>query len=154
MVVIDIRRSKRRGSPPCSRFSFVERLGGNAEPVGNVGVFDIASLQGSDTATPRVAADNDVFDLQVQQGKVENCRNVDVVEGHDVGNVAMHKQRARPRVGDDVFADTGVGTANPEHFRLLLFGNRVVVVLVGSVFVAAKLRVAGKYRIDHRGRVP
>ena len=124
--------------------------GGDAEPVGDV-ILIHAILDGGDAAAAGVTADDDVFDLEMHHAVFEDCGDVDVVEGHDVGDIAMDKHRARLGAGHLVFADAGIGAADPEHLGLLPQSDRLVVFLIGLEFIGNELAISLQQLVDHRG---
>jgi hypothetical protein len=58
------------------------------------------SESGIDTATAGVAADENVFDLEVSNGELNNGKRVDVGGCDDVGNVAVDKDLTRLQAQD------------------------------------------------------
>lgn len=72
-----------------------------------------------DTTTAVVAADNNVLDVQVLDGVVDDGHDVDVNVADEVGNVAVDKSLARLKTGDLFGRDARVTAADPEVLGLL-----------------------------------
>lgn len=72
-----------------------------------------------DTAAAVVTTDDDVLDLQVLHGVVDNAHDVEVDAADEVGDVAVDEGLAGPQSRDLLGRDARVRTPNPEVFRLL-----------------------------------
>lgn len=72
---------------------------------------------GLDTAAVVVAADDNVFDLQVAHGVVDHGHGGKVDGGDDVGDVAVDEDLAGVEAHDFVRGDTAVGAANVPSCR-------------------------------------
>ena len=101
------------------------------------------------TAAARVATHNDVCNFEMHNAVFENGGHIDVVEGYDVGDVAMHKHRAGPGRCNDVFAHPRIGATNPEHCGRLPIGNRLIIFFIWLKFTGNELTVALEQLIDH-----
>lgn len=90
-----------------------------AEPVvdeAELGVFE----GGGDAAAAVVATDDDMFDLEVVDGVLEDREAVEVGVGEEVGDVAVDKDFAGGEAENFVGRDPAVGAADPEIFGGLL----------------------------------
>lgn len=70
-----------------------------------------------------VAAHDDLLDLEMGDGVLDDGRRVDVVGVDAVGDVAVHKEVARPAVAHGRLGDPAVGAANPENLGRLAFAE-------------------------------
>lgn len=77
------------------------------------------SKGGIDTATACVAADENVFDLEVSNGELNNGKRVDVGGCDDVGNVAVDKDLTGLQAQDGRLGDARVGATDPENLGRL-----------------------------------
>lgn len=106
------------------------------------GVQDAQVLGGHgslDTAASVVAADDDVLDLQMVDGIVDDTRGVEVDIADQVGDVAVDKGLTRSEAGDLLGGDARVAAPYPEVLGLLAGGQlgeelRVLGHLLGSPF--------------------
>jgi len=73
------------------------------------------SKGGIDTTTAGVAADENVFDLEVSNGELNDGKRVDVGGCDDVGNVAVDENLARLQTQNGGFGDTRVSASDPEN---------------------------------------
>lgn len=74
---------------------------------------------GLDTAAAVVAADNNVLNLEVLDGILDDAHNVEVRVAHQVGNVTVHKGVAGLQARDLLGGDAGVGASDPEILGVL-----------------------------------
>lgn len=76
-----------------------------------------------DTAAAVVAADDNVLDLEVLDGILNDAHNVEVRVADQVGNVAVHKGIAGLQARDLLGGDARVGTSDPEILGVLAGGE-------------------------------
>jgi hypothetical protein len=62
-----------------------------------------------------VAAENDMGDLKVLNGILNNGIRVDVCRRDDVGNVAVDKNITRLETEESSFGDSRIGAAEPDY---------------------------------------
>lgn len=70
-----------------------------------------------------MAAQDDVFDFEVDDGEFEDAGAAEVVVLDDVGDVAVHEDVAGLQAEDGGFGAAGVGAADPEDFGMLARGE-------------------------------
>jgi hypothetical protein len=70
-----------------------------------------------------VAADDDVLDLQVLDGELDDAERVDVRGRQDVGDVAVAEDLAGFQAQDRGLGAARVGAADPEDLRGLAFAQ-------------------------------
>ena len=75
---------------------------------------------GLDAAAAVVAADDDVLDVQVAHGVVDDGHDVEVGVADEVGDVAVDEHFAGLEAGDGFGGDAGVGAAWGDMFSLEL----------------------------------
>src|SRR6185436_14902862 len=75
-------------------------------------------------ATPVMATDDDVLDLQNVHGVLEHRQAVEVGVDDEVGDVAVDEQLARQEAHDFIRRNAAVGAADPEVSRGLLLRQR------------------------------
>lgn len=78
--------------------------------------------RGGDAAARRVPADDDVLDLEVEDGELDDGQQADVGGVDDVGDVAVREDVAGLAAEDDALGDSRVGAAQPEDRGSLAFG--------------------------------
>ena len=66
-------------------------------------------------------AQNDMFDLEVLDGVLDDAEGVQVARVQDIGDVAMNEDISRLEAEDRRFGNAGVGAANPEDLGGLAF---------------------------------
>ena len=98
---------KRGACPPMLRPT------GDHKPVADVAVNHAVGTGRGDAAALVMAAHDDVADVQIVQTVLNDSRDIDVVVGDDVGNVAVDEQFTGPQPGSA--GGTRVGAADPEH---------------------------------------
>lgn len=116
---------------------------------------------GLDAAAAVVATDDDVLDLEVLDGVVEDGSDVEVDVADQVGDVAVDKGLAGLEAGDLLGGDARVAAANPQVLGLLAgaeLGEElgVLCLLVGGPLgvvlkhtVVGLLQVAGDLLVRH-----
>ena len=93
------------------------------------------------TSTARMATKDDLLDLQMADGILDDSLGAEVGRVEDIGDIAVDEDVTGLEAEDGGFRDAGVGAADPEDFgRLALgeFGQQVgfgAVGLFGPVFV-------------------
>ena len=92
-----------------------------------------------DTTTAGVAADENVFDLEVSNGELNNGKRVDVGGCDDVGDVAVDENLARLQAQNGRLGDTRVGTSDPENLGGLALCRLGEEVRVGLLHAGAPL---------------
>jgi hypothetical protein len=92
---------------------------GDVKPVPDVAVLDLGGARRGHPPAAVVAAHHDVGHPQVLDRELDDCGHIDVVVGHDVGDVAMDEQLARPAVQDLLRRHPGVRATDPEQMGLL-----------------------------------
>src|ERR1019366_443486 len=95
------------------------RLEGVHQPDRNVLVVAFVVVERLDSPAFVVTADDDVRDLQVADGELQDGSQVPVVRRDDVSNVSVHEDLPRAGRRDAVDGRAGVGAADPENRRLL-----------------------------------
>ena len=78
---------------------------------------------GGDASARGVAADDDVLDLEVLDGELDDRQRVDVRGGQDVGDVAVAEDLARFEAQDRRLRAARVGAADPQDLRGLAFAQ-------------------------------
>lgn len=78
---------------------------------------------GGDATARRVSADDDVLDLEVLDGELDDREGIDVGRGQDVGDVAVAKDLARLQAQDGRLRAARVGAADPEDLGRLAFAQ-------------------------------
>jgi hypothetical protein len=94
---------------------------------------------GIDTTTASVAADENVFDLEVSNGELNDGKRVDVGGCDDVGNVAVDKDLTRLQAQDGGLGDARVGASDPENLGGLALCRLWEEVGVGLLHAGAPL---------------
>lgn len=74
----------------------------------------LAVERGSDTAAARVAADDDMLDLDIHDSVLERAQQRQVGRVTDVGNIAVHKHLAGATAKDGRLGHARVAAADPE----------------------------------------
>lgn len=68
-----------------------------------------------------MAADDDMFDLEVLHGELDDREGIDVGADEDVGDVAVAEDLAWFEAEDGRFGAAGVGASDPEDLGRLAF---------------------------------
>ena len=66
---------------------------------------------------------NDMFDLEVLDGVLDDAERIQVARVQDIGDVAVNEDISRLEAEDGSFGDARVGAANPEDLGGLAFGE-------------------------------
>src|ERR1039457_1762961 len=99
------------------------RLEGVHQPDRNVLVLALVVVERLDPPAAIVTADDDVRDLQVADGELQDGGQVPVVRRDDVSDVSVDEDLPRAGRRDAVDGRAGVGAADPENRRLLSLGE-------------------------------
>nr|POE47036.1 hypothetical protein CFP56_00368 [Quercus suber] len=108
---------------------------------------------GGDTAARRVAAHDNVFDLEVEDGELDDAEEGEIGRVHDVGDVAVGEDIAGLEAEDGGFGDARVGTAEPEDGGGLAFGGGREEVGVSGIEIGGPFCVAGQAGAEVVGRL-
>lgn len=85
---------------------------------------DLLTLEGSaHAAAAVVTADDDVFDLEEEDGVFDDRKAIEVRLADDVGDVAVNEDFAGRKSDDLVGGNAAVGATDPEIFGNLLLGE-------------------------------
>src|ERR1019366_4701984 len=95
------------------------RLEGVHQPDRNVLVLALVVVERLDPPATIVTAYDDVRDLQVADGELQDGGQVPVVRRDDISDVSVDEDLPRARRRDAVDGRAGVGAADPENRRLL-----------------------------------
>ncbi len=88
------------------------------DPEGNIWILHLF-IEGLDTSAFRMAADDNILDLEVCNSIFKDTSKVPVLKRNNICYVSMDKELARFCMSDSLGIDTRVSTSNPERFRAL-----------------------------------
>ncbi len=95
-----------------------------------------------------VSADNNVLDLEVVNGILQNSLNIRVVRDNPVGDIAVDKYLARLDTGNETDWNPGIGAANPQVCRCMHTGNILEVTRVCFAQSGGPLAVVFEQLVD------
>ncbi len=77
-------------------------------------------VSGRDTSATVVATDDDVFDLEDENGVFDNREAIEIGGADEIGDIAVDEDLAGREADDLVRGDAAVGASDPEVSRALL----------------------------------
>ena len=105
------------------------------------------------------ALTNDVLDLELVNGELNDGKGIEVRVHHDIGDISMHKDFARSQTCDLVSGYARVRATNPEVFGSLLVGETIKEIRIAvddrgnplSIFFEKMGEFVGIVRFGHQG---
>ena len=94
-----------------------------------------------------------MLDLEYFHGELQHREQIEIGVMHQIGHIAVHEQFARHQTDDFIGGDAGIGTADPQEFRVLLAHQGTEETGVFFLHLMAPLFVVGeKLRQGFHGR--